>query len=337
MPVTISLLPPLSLPTPYPSLAPSPYHCPCHPRVPAWHRSPITTPVPVTLVSPTRAGLRGAVQRGGQPLLAQGALEPLVGVGGTLGVPTVPGHVAIGGLILQPARAQRLGPCPLLLLRAGHSLRALLARRELREQGQGWHGAGTGVRGCRGAVTGLARSWHGDRPQLGVGGVGQTRRGWHRTEGHRAPLPARGVGASGCWGAAGAGHGATASGTAGQCQPPGPPAPGQSVPLSPRGHAAGGHSTPRCPLPRASARHRRDPGMGHPPPPGPPTRGPLTILVTEGLQEKDRQSQPGSLGTCHPSPAAPSRCRKPQPQLPWGDPFYSTHQSLAPFLGTPQC
>lgn len=153
-----------------------------------------------------------------------------------------------------------------------------------------------------------------------MGDVGQTRGGWHSTEGHRALLPAPGVGASGCWGAAGAGHGATASGTAGQCQPPGPPAPGQSVPLSPQGHEAGGHSTPRCPLPRASARHRRDPGMGHPPPPGPPTRVPLTILVTVGLQEKDSQSQRGSLGTCHRSPATRSRCWEPQSLLPWWGP-----------------
>lgn len=168
--------------------------------------------------------------------------------------------------------------------------------RDCHEPGMGWHGANGLSRG-RGVQSEAAHAWVGVRVLGGCECRARSR----------------------------------LLGAAGLCQLPGPPAPGQSVPLSPWGHAAGGHSSPRCPRPRGRARHcRGSPGLclaGH----GthlrldPPTRGPLTILVTERLQEMDEQSQWGSLGTCHP-PATPS----PAPQ-PAGHPSSSTH----PSWGTP--
>lgn len=99
---------------------------------------------------------------------------------------------------------------------------------------------------------------------------------------------------------------------------------GTKRPLVPAGSRGGWAQHATLPLTRASARHRRDPGMGHPPPPGPPTRGPLTILVTEGLQEKGQAESARLPGDMSPHPATPSRCWEPQPQLPLWGPSYST-------------
>lgn len=202
----------------------------------------------------------------------------------------------------------------------------------------GWHGADMGLRDRHGTGMGLVRGWHWGRHWVGTavgcwhGGHGAAVgvRGCHGAEGHRAPLPTRGWG---CQGAAGAGHRATALGMAGQCQPPWPPAPGQSVPLSPRGHAAGGHSSPRRPLPYSSARHRRGSpglcptGLGHPPLPGSPHLG-ATHHPGDRRAARDGRAESAGLpwGPATPWPPPPSA----------GDPpSRSTHQGRAPFPGHP--
>lgn len=246
----------LSLPPPCPSLAPFPHRhpSPCHPHVPSLAPCPLShvpnpcgarRSSPAWGAAPPGTGRSGAARRRGWHSRGPRCPRALRHRG-----PRPPA---------SPGTAPRALPTPAppdwaSAPGSAGTWRAAGAGTGL---ARGWHGGKEVVWGWRG-VMGLSRGCHGSGTQLACGQTpaGHEARGINmgglaQDRGHREPLPTRGEGASGCWGAAGAGHSATASGPAGQCQPPGQPAPGQSVPLSPRGHAAGGHSTPRrrCPAP----------------------------------------------------------------------------------------
>lgn len=282
---------------------------PWHPRAPSLALCP-QPPAPVTPVPSTRAGLLGAVHGEGQPLLAQGTLQQLVAMGGRVGVPGVLRDLAVRHLLVQPARAQCLRPCPLLLLRAHRLLHADLVHGEL-----SWGTVGLGPGARLGVVTGhrpgqgWGQRWDRRGASTGVMGLAWGRWGGFGVRGSMGQAwgraAARGKGAVGLWGCPGA-------------EPPpwgqqGSASSQTTVPLSPWGHAVGGHGTAT-----PGARYRR--ALLRRAPPAWTLPGPLTILASGGCKrQRGRVSRvgrgpPGCPGV--PSVPAPVSLLPPHPSVP---------------------